>query len=85
MWVKLNSTLFRWENSVRANQISHASIFHAQDNDFTILKRGIKLIGYCEAHKLAAMPVDEGYAIMLEFSDGEEYWTHNLEKVKESN
>jgi hypothetical protein len=85
-WRKINSEYFRWDNSVRANQIGMQYIFndHSTDDMSIKLLPGIKVVGYCMAHSLKALPADEGYAVMLEFSDGTEYWVHNLEKVKES-
>ncbi len=84
MWKKINSSFFRWDNSVRANQISMADIFDSDDDDFSVLKEGIKLIGYCNATELPVLSNPDGYGVMMEFPDGELYWMHNWVKVRES-
>jgi len=88
---KISSYRFRWDNSVRANQISLTSIFEDQqdevfDNDdvYCVLNKQVKFVGYCEAHKLGVMPNEDGFALMIEFPDGQEYWVHNICLPKDS-
>jgi len=79
---RINSEYFRWDNSIRKNYISIKNIFIEDQiiddsGTYCILKKSVKFIGYCDADKLSVLPKSNGYALMIEFPNGEEYWVHN--------
>jgi hypothetical protein len=67
---KIDSTLFRWDNSARA---TYTSITHLWDSDKCEPKT--RVIGYCNGGSVTTVAKPDTYAVMFDHK-GDEIWIH---------
>ena len=73
---RISVVKFGLDNSCEESGESPYQIFRHVGDDFYELGRDYTLIGWCDSNGLSIRPSDGDYAIMLQRTDGVEFWIH---------
>jgi len=73
---KLPVVKFRLDNCCEESGENPFQVFRCAGDDFYELGRDYTLIGWCKSSGLSIRPSDGDYAIMLQRSNGLEFWIH---------